>query len=534
MVAKLPDSSKGFVLSLVKGRIVITLFVNVISNVSTKPKTSFLCNSFMIRLLTVLLGIGVLVASLPSCTLEEDFFTDANAEVRLGLDTLRFDTVFTEVGSATKSFKIYNTYNQPLNLKRVSVENNMGGRFRINVDGRSGEEITEVFMPPNDSIYIFVEVTVDPDADITVSPYIFEGRVVIEATEQRQVVVLEAFGQNANYIPSDRSRANFGFLTCDLGEIVFDDPKPYVLYGSLVIDSCTLTLPPGCELYVHGGLVNNPDFGVFNDGLIIVQGSGRLNIVGSKEDPVLIATDRLEEEFLDVGGQFSGIRLGAGTGPHTISHARIRNGIVGVFVDSLATLNVDHTEISYTSSAGIVGYAANVSGNNVLIHSNGGGALQAILGGRYRFDYSTFVNYGSRNPAVIVTNGFQVNNQVFYVNQMDARFQNTIVYGSLNDEFALGDFDEPNLLNYQLTNCILKSTDVPVDRVEFNDRCSTCFFPPRDSALFVNTLVDSFQLDTLSVAEGKAIPLPGITDDLIGNERDASTPDVGAFEYQYE
>jgi len=488
----------------------------------------------MVRIFTVLLSIGFLVASLPSCTLEEDFFTDANAEVRLGVDTLRFDTVFTEVGSATQSFKIYNPYNQPLNLNKVSVENNTGGRFRINVDGRSGDELTEVFMPPNDSIYIFVEVTVDPDDDVSVSPFIFEGRVVIEATEQRQEVVLEAFGQNANYLPRNRNRANFGVLTCDLGEVIFDDPKPYVLYGSLVIDSCTLTLPPGTELYVHGGLVRNPDFGVFNDGLIIVQGLGKLNIEGTKEEPVLIATDRLEAQFLDVGGQYSGIRLGAGTGPHNISHARIRNGIVGLFLDSLARLNIDHTEISYTTSAGIVGYAANVTGSNVLVHSNGGGALQAILGGRYRFDYSTFVNYGSRNPSVIVSNGFQANNQLSYINQMDAAFRNSIIFGSLNDEFALSDFGEPILLEYQLTNCILKSTDVPVDRTEFSNRCETCFFPPRDSSLFVNTVADSFQLDTLSFAEGKAIPLPSITDDLLGNDRDASAPDIGAFEYQYE
>ena len=486
----------------------------------------------MTRTLTVLvlLAIGVLVASLPSCTLEEDFLTDANAEVRLGLDTLRFDTVFTEVGSTTQFFKVFNPHNQPLNLKRVSVENNAGGRFRINVDGRSGDEITEVFIAPGDSIFVFVEVTVDPDDDISVSPFVFEGRVVVEATEQRQIVVLEAFGQNANYIPADRTRANFGFLSCDFGEVVFDDPKPYVLYGSLVIDSCTLTLPPGTQLYVHGGLVNNPDFGVFNDGLIIVQGAGRLNIMGTEEQPVLIASDRVEEEFIDVGGQYSGIRLGAGTGPHTITHARIRNGIVGVFVDSLATLNIDHTEIAYTTGAGIVGFAANVNASNISVHSNGGGALQAILGGRYRVDYSTFVNFGSRNPAVIITNGFQIDNSTFLVNQMDAIFRNSIIFGSLNDEFAVGDFDEPNLLNYQLTNSILKSTNVPNDRPEFQDNCTSCFFPPRDSALFLNVQADSFQLDTLSFAQGRALPIMGIDDDLIGTARDAVAPDVGAYE----
>jgi hypothetical protein len=252
--------------------------------------------------------------------------------------------------------------------------------------------------------------------------------------------------------------------------------------------------------------------------------------MGTEAEPVLIASDRTEEEFFDVGGQYSGIRLGARTGPNNISHAQIRNGIVGVFVDSLATLNIDHTEIAFTSSAGIVGFAANVNASNISVHSNGGGALQAILGGRYRIDYSTLVNYGSRNPAVIITNGFQVDNQTFFVNQLDAIFRNSIIFGSLNDEFAVTDFDSPDLLDYQLTNCILKSTDVPVDRPEFDGNCATCFFPPRDSALFLNVQADSFQLDTLSFAQGRALPIMGITDDLIGNDRDAVAPDVGAYE----
>jgi len=484
--------------------------------------------------LPLTLGFIAALALLHACTLEEEFITDSGLELRFSQDTVRFDTVFTEVGSATQSFKIYNPFADPVNISSVRVGSNPGGRFRINVDGRSGDMIEEIFLAPNDSVYVFVEVTVDPDEDVSVSPFVFEGNVIIEATDLEQVVMLEAFGQNANYLPRDRGRSDFGLLTCGFGEIVFDDPKPYVLYGSLVVDECTLTLPPGCRLYVHGGLVMNselfPENPIFNDGLIIFQGSGRLNIAGTVEQPVLIATDRLEERFLKDGGQYSGIRLGSGTGPHSISHARIRNGIVGVFADSTARIDIDHTEISYTSSTGVVGYQADVTMSNTLVHSNGGGAVLALKGGNYSLDYCTLVNYGSQSPAVLLSNGIELRPGLALVGDLQASLRNTIVYGSLMDELALSDFNQPERFAYSLENCVLKTERVRERRAEFDDRCNPCLFPERTEPLFVSAVQDSFGLDSLSVAEGFAQPLDDIGDDLLGVIRDGERPDCGALE----
>jgi hypothetical protein len=38
-------------------------------------------------------------------------------------------------------------------------------------------------------------------------------------------------------------------------------------------------------------------------------------------------------------------------------------------------------------------------------------------------------------------------------------------------------------------------------------------------------------LDTLSIAEMKAFPIPNITSDILGRGRDAQKPDIGCFEY---
>lgn len=487
---------------------------------------------YLLCFCTLTLG---LVAS--RCTLEEDFLTDAGTQVRISADTLTFDTVFTEVGSATRFFKIFNLHDRPLQLASVRVESDGGGRFRINVDGVSGRELTGVFIAPNDSIYVFAEVTVDPNAPLSESPFILEGKVVVRATTEEQSILLLAYGQNANYLPRSRRRGQFGLLTCDLGEAIFDDPKPYVLYGSLIVDSCTMVLPEGARLYVHGGLVQDtlsPGSPVFNDGRIIFVGSGRLRVEGSAERPVLIASDRLEESFVQRAGQFSGLYLLSGSGPHVVRHADIRNGDFGIYVDSATQLFVANTKLRYTAREGILGRVADVTARNVLIHDTGGSGFRAAQGGTYQLDYCTIVNYGGRNASAAFANGAEYGEgaeREIRVAPLSVQVRNSIIYGSSTDALGLADFEGGTPFNYSFSHVILRFDELGRRFPTFRNDCVECLYPAPTEKLFVNLRQDSFQLDSLSVAERKAVPLPGVESDLAGKTRDAVTPDIGAYEY---
>ena len=483
---------------------------------------------------TVAVAVLLLVAGATSrCTLEEDFLTDVGTRVRLTVDTLAFDTVFTAVGSATRSFKIVNPHDRPLSLASVRVESDDGGRFRINVDGVSGTELTEVFVPAEDSIYVFAEVTVDPDAPLSVSPFILEGRVVVTATTEEQSVLLLAYGQNANYLPADRTRGRLGVLACELGEAIFDDPKPYVLYGSLLVDSCTLVLPPGARLYVHGGLFQDTlaeGRPIFNDGQIVFGNRGRLRVDGTSESPVLIASDRLEEAFVTRAGQYSGIYLLAGSGPHVVRHADIRNGAFGLYVDSSAALTLEHSRLRYTSLEGVFALQASVTARNVLIHSTGGAGFAGVQGGDYALDYCTVVNYGGREPAALFANGFDYGDGDVRRAPLRTRVRNSILYGSSRDALALVDFEEGAPFDYGFEQLLTRIDRLPERWPTFRNDCVDCLYPEPDEALFVNPRRDSFQLDTLSVAQGRAAPLPEVAVDIEGRERDAELPDLGAYE----
>ena len=253
---------------------------------------------------SILLAILLAAGCFFSCQKEENFITDGSARLEFSLDTLRFDTVFTELGSATRSFKVYNRNNRPVRISRISLTGQDGGRFRLNIDGDPVNEAEDVVVYANDSIYIFAEVTIDPDQPVSVSPYIVQDRVQFLTNDNEQTVYLEAWGQNANYIPNRFAAGVPSLLTCNNGEISWDDPKPYVIYGALFIDSCVLNIPAGARLHVHGGVARNDLFGgTYNDGMIYVLNNGQLRVNGTAEAPVIIQGDRLEAPFRDEPGQ---------------------------------------------------------------------------------------------------------------------------------------------------------------------------------------------------------------------------------------
>ena len=56
----------------------------------------------------ILIIIIVLFIIVLNACQKENTFSGTNPQISTSLDTLTFDTVFTAVGSATRSFKIYN------------------------------------------------------------------------------------------------------------------------------------------------------------------------------------------------------------------------------------------------------------------------------------------------------------------------------------------------------------------------------------------------------------------------------------------
>lgn len=489
-----------------------------------------------------LLAVAFLLA-FTSCQPDETFITSSDARIGFSLDTLRFDTVFTELGSATRSFRVYNRNDQSIRISEVYLDKGEASLFRMNVDGIPGRRVENVEIFPNDSIWIFVEVTVDPDQPLSVSPFVVEEEVVFVTNDNEQRINLEAWGQNANYFPSRFNKGVPVRVTCQNEELIWDDPKPYVIYGEVFIDSCMLTVVAGTQIYVHGGIARNELFGTFNDGILYTLANGSLNFEGTKELPIIVQGDRLETPFQDDPGQWFGIFIGRGSTGNQMQYTTIKNSNVGVYVDSLGALNLKNTQIFNTASNAILSYSGNVTAENCLFYNNFSNSVQLINGGNHRFDYCTMASYGVDASALGMSNFFCFDDfcNNFVTNRLQADFNNCIIFGSSQDELILSDIfagEGFNQFSVTFDNCIVRVDELLTEQEGlyadfFEDECVNCINASRRDTLFVDPNADDYRLDSLSIADGMARPITSprpILIDLEGNDRNPTNPDIGCFE----
>src|SRR5688572_29450657 len=114
------------------------------------------------KILLFLFVTAMVALSFSSCK-KDKLLTDSGASLGFSEDTVKFDTVFTTVGSATQVFTVINSYSQPLNISSIYLATGAASYFRLNVNGTPGRSFQDVEIGAKDSIWIFVEVTVDPN-----------------------------------------------------------------------------------------------------------------------------------------------------------------------------------------------------------------------------------------------------------------------------------------------------------------------------------------------------------------------------------
>ncbi|MFT5762649.1 MAG: hypothetical protein ACI8X3_000064 [Saprospiraceae bacterium] len=480
----------------------------------------------------------VCIVTIFACRSEDDFITSNSAKLEFSLDTLRFDTVFTERGSATRILKVYNTHNKSILISNISLAS-PNSSFRINVDGLPTASIDDIEIAAKDSLYIFGEVTVDPDAPVSVSPYVIYDEIVFETNGNTQTVKLEAWGQNANYIPNRFSADSLSVLNCNGGEVIWDDPKPYVVFGVLFVDNCTFRIAAGTRIHFYGGLSRFEDgegnTTIYNDGLLYILPGGKLKVEGTIEDPVIFQGDRLEEDFEEVSGQWAGIRLAAGSSGHVMENTIVKNSVVGVRADS-TNLILKNVQFYNTSGSGLISVHSNISAENSLFHSNNGNCVQLEYGGVHDFKYCTLASYGVDASALRMTNVLCLDQFCTEYRQfpLNASFKNSIIFGSRKDEISLFAVPEADF-NYNFEDCIVRVDELDDEGsnfTDFFDHCDPCINATNGDTVFFDVDEDDYHLDTLSIAEGIAMPFPTILFDLDGNERDTDTPDLGCYEYQ--
>src|SRR5574337_1379997 len=171
---------------------------------------------------------------------KESFTGDSSVLLKTSVDTLHFDTVFTSTGSATQFLKIFNDNNQGIHISSVKLAGGASSPFKINVDGIAGPQVNNTDVSADDSVYIYVTVSVNPTAANL--PFLVQDSIEINYNGNTKFVQLDAYGRNAHF---------FRNKTVKTSE-AWNNDLPYVILGRLTVDTnATLTINKGCQIYSH-------------------------------------------------------------------------------------------------------------------------------------------------------------------------------------------------------------------------------------------------------------------------------------------
>jgi hypothetical protein len=472
----------------------------------------------------------IIVSSLffSSCK-KDEMLTDSSAKLDFSTDSVLFDTVFTTLGSTTKTFRIYNTHSQPMTISRIYLATGSSSPFKLNVDGISGKSINDVEILGGDSLFVFVQVTVDPTG--VNNPLLIKDSVIFETNNNIQDVKLTAVGQDVylhkpNHFPTN-GFPPYSIIGCNE---TWTNDKPHLIFGYAVVDSaCTLTMNPGTRVHLYNGGV----LWVYKDGTLIVN--------GTNNNEVTFQGTRLESVYQDIPGQWGKIWLSKGSKNNIINYAIIKNGGIGIQVDSLGpagtpTLKLSNTVIKNMTAAALFAQGSWIWSNNCLFANCGQYVAALTIGGNYRFEHCTFGNYweGSeaRETPLLFLNNYYINQSTVYVRALDScNFKNCILDGDLSEEIGIDFYDTagPSYYSYFFDHCMLKTTrDISSPTLYSN-----CLV--NQNSAFHNTVVGDYRLDAGSAARNSGSTSISVTRDLKDQVRpnagDSSIPDMGCYEF---
>lgn len=410
----------------------------------------------------LLIVFTILLNLLAGCDgLDENYSTNPNHRLSFSTDTLSFDTVFTTIGSATKQFMVYNRNDQPLNIERVIQASPATSGFRINVDGRKGDNFDNVRVAGKDSMYIFVEVTVNPNGKD--QPLLVQDSIIFFFNGVKQSVLLEACGQDVNLIKGGKILTENTKLTAE---------RPYLIYDSLTIDEgVTVEIEEGASFYMHDKAK------IISKGTIIAN--------GTMEKPIIFRGDRLDFILNDLlpydrtPGQWEGITFKQESFGNIFNNLIVRNGNNGIYCEASdpekSKLKINNSQVTNMDGSAFRAINCNIEVTNSEF-TNATVDVVALIGGKYSFTHCTIANYmtlkdrhstaqnGESSQTLCILNKYPASSSVSY-NLEQAYFDNCIIDGghsagkNLTDgeiQINIGNTLQNGNLNYQFNHCVIK------------------------------------------------------------------------------
>lgn len=467
--------------------------------------------------------MGVALAGLMAGCADEDNFSSSTSDLlSFSADTVRLDTTFSNVPTATHSFWIHNRTGKSLRCSLVRLENGNQTGYRVSVDGTylgstSGYQAQDVEVRKGDSVRVFVELT--SHLQHKDAPQLVEDHLLFQLESgAQQRVCLQAYSWDALMLRDFRIRK----------DSVIKSSQPVVVYGGITVDSlASLTIGAGTRLYFH------EDAGL--------QVYGTLRVAGEQGNEVVMRGDRIDHlfDYLPYDrtpGQWQGIRLMPSSYGNTIDFADIHSAYHGIRVDSgnldKQKLVLRNATVHNCQGYGVAIDSAKVSVQNcqlsntlnhtLYVHGGDVEVNSCTIAQFYPFDVNRATAVGWLPPV------------------KGLRVSNSLVTGYHDDEVVWSAPKEGETGDFSFDHCVLRTEKMDTDdslrftNVVYEDLKDTVRFGEKHFRLMdTENLRYDFRLLPKSAAIGAADVGTSLPVDRLGILRDAA-PDAGCYEYEEE
>ncbi len=472
-------------------------------------------------------------------------------------DTVFLDTVFNTIGSSTYAVKVYNETRDDVVIPSIRLGKGPSSYYRLNVDGIAGKNFTNIPIKARDSMFIFIETTVDIENNPE-NTLLYTDAIAFDSGRDEQVVQLVTLVKDAVFLYPKRNADGTketiivsvdaegnelrveGFELSD-SQLRFTNNKPYVIYGYATVPSSKeLIIDPGARLHFH------------KDSGLLVQEGASIAINGTLsadqeilEGEVIFEGDRLEPAYSQIPGQWGLFWIANGSTNNTINHLTVKNGSIGLFVEgndllASSTLQIKNSRLINNTRYNLWAVNAFIEAENVVFGGAGEASLYCSLGGNYSFTHCTIANFwsnGFRTRAALEIDNFVNSSQLDMISRdlIRADFRNCIIDGSALMELRLRATEE-KLFNFSFVNCALQFNDINnqflgMPRYNFDNGSnytnlflnleSNFFFPAKND--FRITL-ESSAINKAAVEFAQQVPF-----DILGKDR-TFFPDLGSYQ----
>ena len=441
----------------------------------------------MRHLFPLFLVLSCLLTFLPGCEPKEDL-VQTTGRLEFAQDTVLFDTVFTTIRTVTKRLWVYNR-NSGAVRTNISLAGTAGSTYSLIINGDAGSAKSDVLVRGNDSLQVLVRAVLGDNGQATVpKKFLVEDQLNFRTNGNDQNVKLVAYGQNAYFHRADLLLTNTTWAT-DKPHVIINTsrkigPNTYV-FGVLVGENITLTIPKGARIYSHAGAYLQVD-GTLRVNDNFVPGTGATDTVkATNANIVRFQGDRLEADYADIPGQWGGIVFTATSRNNSIRYTEIKNATFGALLlnpenklphpdltlANTVIRNISGSNLSFANAmanagGGVISYSGDLTATNCLFTNCGEYAVAGVGGGVYDFNFCTFANYTPafrrETASLSFTNEKATDSKVHLPLSLSLR--NSILWGSnlgpgtIDDELYLKNYTE-YAATISIRNSLLRTKD---------------------------------------------------------------------------